>query len=192
MNVKVLLAPNLPLAVELTPDITVEAEYGSTVVWGRHYTAAHHQPSGPFMGRHLAGGTAPSPCNDTRIPLLETGVILVSHLDLDTVGGVLRALHHARMLFQPTFQSFWDLAEAVDKTSSIASFGGRAVDFPGTLENSVLYLRDTFLRFSSAPTTGATSATFSASSASRSTAAALTRMDCILRCTIIAHCVCLF
>ena len=114
MNVKVLLAPNLPLAVELTPDITVEAEYGSTVVWGRHYTAAHHQPSGPFMGRHLAGGTAPSPCNDTRIPLLETGVILVSHLDLDTVGGVLRALPHARMLFQPTFQSFWDLAEAVD------------------------------------------------------------------------------
>jgi hypothetical protein len=71
------------------------------------------------------------------------------------------------------------LAEAVDKTSSIASFGANAVVFPGTFANSVLYLLETFLRFGTIPT-GSAAPTVSASSASRSTAAALTRIASIL------------
>lgn len=84
----------------------------------------------------------PSPCNDRDIPGLtsledsEGGVILVSHLDLDTFGGVLRGLGGFEDIFvsadKPdpstipesevvawvihslSLQNFWNLAEFVD------------------------------------------------------------------------------
>jgi hypothetical protein len=112
--IRVLLAPTLQLAQDGQFDVTIEAEYGSHVVEGTLFTAAHHQPSGPYMGRHLVGGTAPSPCNNPNIPVLESGDILLSHMDLDSLGGALRACPVAHELFAPQFQSFWDLAEAVD------------------------------------------------------------------------------
>jgi hypothetical protein len=79
----------------------VEAEYGSVVIEGTVYTAAHHQPSGPYVGDHVVPGGRPAPCNDTAIPPVawdvEGGpVALVSHLDLDTVGGLLRAVADTR------------------------------------------------------------------------------------------------
>ena len=111
---RVLLAPTLQLAQSGNFDVTIEAEYGGHVVEGVLYTAAHHQPSGPYMGRHLEDGTAPSPCNNPRIPVLESGDILLSHIDLDSLGGALRVFPAAQGLFAPEYQSFWDLAEAVD------------------------------------------------------------------------------
>lgn len=122
----VLLAPNAALAQQIPAILTVEAEYGSIVWEGSRYTAAHHQPAGSlYAGRHLAGLARtgrPSPCNDPNIPPVKSGIIGVSHLDLDTFGGVMRA-HPVRghefgpgmgTHFGPDTQSFWDLAERID------------------------------------------------------------------------------
>ena len=111
----VLFAPTYALAQHLDAVVTVEAEYGSFVWEGRVYTAAHHQAAGPYAGRHLIAGGRPSPCNDDQIPVVERGVVGVSHVDLDTFGGVLRTDAAARArLFSPDTQPFWDLAEGVD------------------------------------------------------------------------------
>lgn len=123
---RVLLAPTADLARRVlasdTVLVTVEAEYGAFVAPGAVYTAAHHQPE--MVGR-------PAPCCDTTIPDVsaEDGVILLSHLDLDSVGGALRALGRAdlfpRGLWEPNAEaaavltdndiaSFWALAQFID------------------------------------------------------------------------------
>lgn len=112
----VILAPNATLAREAQEKgvaLTVEAEYGAFVAEGAVYTAAHHQATGRFQGRHT-GGDAPAPCNDPNIPVLGAGdTILLSHIDLDSVGGALRGLG-VENLFGPATQGFWDAAEFVD------------------------------------------------------------------------------
>lgn len=141
MTLTILLAPSADLArgvLAASPVVlTVEAEYGSYVAEGTAYTAAHHQPAGsPFAGRHVTDDGRPSPCNDTDIPAITEGVILVSHVDLDTFGGCLRALGGFEDLFPSTGErptgasankdiadwithtmqvvNFWNLAEYVD------------------------------------------------------------------------------
>ena len=115
----VLHAPTADLARSIVlPVLTVEAEYGSYVCEGRFYTAAHHQGEGPYAGRHLPGHEAtgrPSPCNDDGITRIgEEDVVVVSHIDLDTLGGCLRATGRHGPLFTPEFSDFWELAEFVD------------------------------------------------------------------------------
>jgi len=115
----VLHAPSADLARSIVlPVLTVEAEYGDYVCEGRAYTAAHHQGSGPYAGRHLPGLTdtgRPSPCNDVDIrPVGEEDVVVVSHIDLDTLGGCLRATGVHGPLFVAEFSAFWELAEFVD------------------------------------------------------------------------------
>jgi len=104
-TVRYILAPSADLSKTVEADITVEAEYGSYVAQGRVYTAAHHQPG----MEHL-----PAPCNDQEIPALDSGTVLVSHVDLDTFGGCLRASGVFAGLFESKHQSFWDLAQFVD------------------------------------------------------------------------------
>ncbi len=112
-SASVVLAPNAALARGVAATLTVEAEYGAFVAEGTKYTAAHHQATGPFQGRHT-GGDAPAPCNDPNIPVLQDGdTILLSHIDLDSVGGTLRGLGVAD-LFGSDTQGFWDAAEFVD------------------------------------------------------------------------------
>ncbi len=123
---RILLAPTWATARTVTADVTIEAEYGSNVAIGRVATAAHHQRSGPWSG------SAPAPCNDRRLSSLdptEVGVILVSHLDLDTIGGCLRAMGVADM-FRPEFDAFWALAEAVDVAGRhrLPELGGAPLD----------------------------------------------------------------
>lgn len=118
MTTTILLAPSADLARQTLAAapvaLTVEAEYGAFVAEGAVYTAAHHQPAGsPHAGRHVTPDGRPSPCNDTGIPVVPTGTILVSHVDLDTFGGCLRALGK-KGLFGVEYQSFWDLAEFID------------------------------------------------------------------------------
>ena len=109
----VLFAPTAAHAAQTTAHVTVEAEYGSVVWEGTVFTAAHHQASGPYAGRHQ-GGTQPSPCNNDAIPALDLmGTVGVSHFDLDTLGGVLRAWGMTGF-FGGRMESFWDLAEFVD------------------------------------------------------------------------------
>lgn len=112
----VILAPNAQLAsdtleLENPPTLTVEAEYGGFVLEGSKYTAAHHQPIGsPYAGRHITPFGRPAPCNDKNIPKLEEDeVALISHIDIDTLGGLMRATDQFKD--NPTF---WFYAEHID------------------------------------------------------------------------------
>lgn len=82
-NIKVIMAPTRELAEECLQKnrviATVEAEYGDYCIEGEKVTLAHHG----------IRSDNPAPCNTKDIPVLSEGVILISHLDLDTVGGVL-------------------------------------------------------------------------------------------------------
>lgn len=98
-QIRILLAPTAELARTVSANISVEAEYGDECVPGTLYTAAHH---GSRSGN-------PCPCVDQDIPLLGSGTILVSHIDLDTLGGIARALGHRLVR-----ESFWQLAAFVD------------------------------------------------------------------------------
>lgn len=109
----IILAPSAALAAATSATVTVEAEYGSYVWEGGRFTAAHHQAEGPYRGDHC-GGSQPAPCNNGDIPVVgPDAVIGVSHFDLDTLGGVLRA-QGALHFFQEDFSSFWTLAGFVD------------------------------------------------------------------------------
>lgn len=116
---RVILAPTADLARSFSQEkdvvLSVEAEYGSFVAEGSLYTAAHHQSQGDFAGRHLVEGGRPAPCNDENIPLVgKWDHVLVSHVDLDTIGGVMRASGQHPEVFGDEFHEFWDVAEFVD------------------------------------------------------------------------------
>ena len=130
MPVPILLAPSADLAREVlatrTVVLTVEAEYGSYVAEGRLHTAAHHQPVGsPYAGRHLVEGGRPSPCNSNLIPILTEedaavgAVVLVSHVDLDTFGGVLRSMPEFQDLFPPKNVDAAALAKAPAEAANV-------------------------------------------------------------------------
>jgi hypothetical protein len=105
---RILLARSADLAKTVNPDLSVEAEYGSVVVEGSVYTAAHHQKDGEYTSANR-----PAPCNDINIPII-TGDVLVSHFDLDTVGGCMRAMGCYQPELGVEFSGFWNLAEFVD------------------------------------------------------------------------------
>ncbi len=97
---KVLLAPTVELAQTINADITIEAEYGDYCVEGSLYTAAHHG----------SRSINPAPCIDKNIPVKFDATVLVSHLDLDTLGGIARILGHSTVYYE----FFWELAAYVD------------------------------------------------------------------------------
>ena len=118
MSIVVLHSTDPALLAAEKPHLTVEAEYGTTVVEGSVYTAAHHQPAGSkYAGDHVVAGGRPSPCVDKGIPLFFQEIpwfVGISHVDLDTIGGVLRALPAAADIFAPAHDSFWNLAAFLD------------------------------------------------------------------------------
>lgn len=98
------------------PSLTVEAEYGDFVIEGSLYTAAHHQKLGSkYSGIHI-GGVMNSPCNDINIPLIfkDDDVILISHIDLDTIGGIMRSQFKYYSFFSERYKEIWDLVEFID------------------------------------------------------------------------------
>ena len=106
VKVKVIAAPSWELAQTIkNPTITVEAEWGGQVLEGSVFTACHHQPGQEHW---------PAPCNNPSIPVIEEGIVVLSHLDHDCIGGTLRAMGCSE-LFMPEFDSFWTLAEDADK-----------------------------------------------------------------------------
>ena len=90
------------------PAVTVEAEYGDRCVEGTELTLAHH---GPRAGN-------PAPCVAEVPARLGTqftnagATIGVSHVDLDTVGGILRLAEGDRPLTGS--EEFWRVAAFVD------------------------------------------------------------------------------
>jgi len=112
----VILAPTPQLATDTLrlnppPALTIGAEYGGFVLEGAKYTAAHHQPLGsPYVGRHITPFGKPAPCNDSSIPKInDDEVALISHIDIDTLGGLMRATDQ----FENN-SVFWFYAEHID------------------------------------------------------------------------------
>jgi hypothetical protein len=77
---------------------TVEAEYGDNCVSGQKYTLAHHG----------SRSSNPAPCN-WDVEQMDCGTILVSHLDLDSIGGILAL--EGQKIDDP---EFWKAAEMID------------------------------------------------------------------------------
>jgi hypothetical protein len=113
---RILLCSNPENLKAAQPHITVEAEYGDTVVAGSLATFAHH---GSRAGN-------PAPCIDVRARglgdqiqwtagnLLDPGaafIIGLSHFDLDSLGGVVRVMG---ILSGIGSHEFWDLAAQAD------------------------------------------------------------------------------
>lgn len=92
--------PNSYAELRSASTATVEAEYGDEVVEGSSFTLAHH---GPRSGN-------PSPCAKENVgPYSRPGVIGISHVDLDTMGGIM-----ALWAMKPEAPGFWALAAYVD------------------------------------------------------------------------------
>lgn len=114
----VILAPTSQLASDTLslnppPTLALKAEYGAFVLEGTQYTSAHNQPVGSqYVGRHLDWiNGKPAPCNDENIPVLsEDEVVVVSKLDLSTIGGLMRASGNYSESFSE-HSSFWNLVE---------------------------------------------------------------------------------
>ena len=99
-GLKILIANNAVALQAAKPDVTVEAEYGDAVVTGSLLTMAHH---GPRTGQ-------PAPCSYSNGCAPGVQTIGVSHVDLDTIGGVLATLGRKPI----GGLKFWQLAEFVD------------------------------------------------------------------------------
>lgn len=97
---RVILAPSYDIAKSINAEATVEAEYGDECLEGTMATLAHH---GPRSGN-------PAPCNTPDVPKLPPfATVVVSHIDLDTLGGVF-ALQGRK----PEDDRFWEAAEKID------------------------------------------------------------------------------
>lgn len=104
-KIKIVLAPTLEEAKKVvSPVATVEAEYGGVVVEGQAVTLAHHVDV--YQGN-------PAPCNSDVERLEGSGTILISHIDLDTLGGVAALLGQ-----KPEHPGFWKAAEFLDLNGS--------------------------------------------------------------------------
>lgn len=105
-DIRVLVVPKYMSVEELqnngiSADATVEAEYGEKVIQGTTTTLAHHTKQYE---------NNPAPCNTENVPVLQDeSTIIVSHLDLDTLGGVAALM--GRKKDSPTF---WKTAEFID------------------------------------------------------------------------------
>jgi hypothetical protein len=97
-DVKIYLISN-PNNLEQTFDATVEAEYGSVCVEGSKVTLAHH-------GERSSN---PAPCNTEVEELNDGDTILVSHIDLDALGGIMKLIGE-----DVDDRAFWEAAEYID------------------------------------------------------------------------------
>lgn len=81
-------------------DATVEAEYGEKVLEGDKITLAHHVEKYKNCN---------APCNRNVEKLKDGETIVISHIDLDTIGGCLALLG-----VKPEDEEFWKGAEFID------------------------------------------------------------------------------
>ena len=88
---------------EFVSTATVEAEFGDDIVTGSVLTLAHH-------GKRSA---RPCPCSLPNFPELGVEAIGVSHIDLDTIGGILAILGIKPGTFD-WVRDFWKVAAGVD------------------------------------------------------------------------------
>lgn len=111
--IKVYIANNAAALEALQPHITIEAEYGDTVVEGSALTLAHHGPR----------ADQPCPCLGDNLDLRALGLdpeeevrVGISHFDLDTLGGLTRVFRAKNIGgVSCSFEAaFWAIAAEVD------------------------------------------------------------------------------
>lgn len=88
------------------PFATVEAEYGDICVEGSWETLAHHTRQYRDF---------PAPCVRRDIKPMAGGIILISHLDLDTIGGIMLLEGRSNME-----DSFWESEALIDTQGVLA------------------------------------------------------------------------
>ena len=98
-NFEVWVYPKYDSSLHGQFDATVEAEYGEMLVEGKSITLAHHG----------SRADQPAPCLCPICNPLDSGKILCSHFDLDTIGGVLEV-----MGIKPDEYEFWNGAAFID------------------------------------------------------------------------------
>jgi len=106
-NIKILATRSVSVAETVNPSASVEAEYGSTTIEGSLLTLAHHG----------ANSSNPCPCvgdNFHSIVTQQLETILVSHFDLDTLGGVMRLVGLKDFDMEEDNDIFWRLASFID------------------------------------------------------------------------------
>lgn len=101
---KYIICPNLKSAETYMrengiPDVAIETEYGETCIVGSRYTAAHHGE----LSENLA------PCQDPHIPEVHDATVMLSHVDLDSILGVM-----ATAGIRPKDQNLLDAVAYVD------------------------------------------------------------------------------
>ena len=107
-NFKVIYCPTLEGAMNYirengNPDFTVEGAYGNTLVKGSKATYDHHTEE---------CRDNPAPCN-ADIEARDGGVILISHIDVDCMGGIMALAGE-----KPENPSLWETAERIDLTGA--------------------------------------------------------------------------
>lgn len=134
---KIYIANNATALNTVAPNATVEAEFGDSVVTGSILTLAHH---GPRSGR-------PCPCSLPNFQNLGIETVGISHVDLDTLGGLMAIMGQKPDQYD-WVKNFWAVAAQVDvmgvhKLPQI-SLGGVAEDY-------VLDSLNAFWAFSESP-----------------------------------------
>lgn len=102
---KIVLVKNANVGKELNPQFTVEAEFGSELVEGSKLTLAHHG---------VWKDNVP-PCVaqiDDAVIADSDDIIVVSHLDLDAIGGIIRIKRGWETA--KSFDDFWRGAAYID------------------------------------------------------------------------------
>jgi len=100
---KIYISNSAEKMASMNLDATVEAEYGDRCVTGSILTLAHHG----------ARGNRPCPCSIPNLPDLGITTIGVSHIDLDTIGGIL-AIIGQKPDKENWVRSFWKAAAQID------------------------------------------------------------------------------
>lgn len=99
-KIKVIIAFSENSTKSIMATATVEAEYGDIAVKGTKVTLAHHVTE---------YRDCQAPCVAKVAPLEAGSVIVVSHVDLDTVGGCLALLG-----VKPNCDMFWEATAFID------------------------------------------------------------------------------
>lgn len=122
---KIVLCANPDTLEALQPHVTVEAEYGDRVVRGSALTLAHHGPRSHNPAPCIAEVSATA---SHVVGEMDEPIIGLSHVDLDTLGGLIRLAEGSEYEFG--CKAFWEVAAFVDthgahKLSEVSAEGSK-------------------------------------------------------------------
>jgi len=137
---KVIISNSFVTMAENVPTHTVEAEYGDNCVYGTKLTLAHH------------GSRSESPCpclGDNIKDQAEDIIIGISHIDMDTLGGIYRILGLKSPDLQPNDVEtmFWNMVAKIDilgyhKLDEIREQMWLELEYPDTIGSALEFFNE--------------------------------------------------